>query len=85
VPVEHRNKTSLATRYVFLYFTQSKIAADGIDECPPPKPYYCIEGGEPEGNRIYRYELVDNGSKLINPKLLLDLPAEPGPVHNVIS
>jgi aldose sugar dehydrogenase len=81
--VGHRNKTSsFSTTYVFLYFTQSKISADGIDECPPPKPYYCIEGGEPEGNRIYRYELVDNGSKLIDPKLLLDLPAGPGPVHN---
>jgi glucose/arabinose dehydrogenase len=31
-------------------------------------------------NRVYRYELVDN--KLVNPKLLLDLPATPGPRHN---
>jgi glucose/arabinose dehydrogenase len=50
--------------YVFLYYTESK------DE----------DGGEPEGNRVYRYELVDN--KLINPKLLLDLPYLPGPAHN---
>jgi aldose sugar dehydrogenase len=33
----------------------------------------------PLGNRLYRYELVNN--KLINPKLLLDLPAR-GSVHN---
>jgi glucose/arabinose dehydrogenase len=29
---------------------------------------------------LYRYELVNN--KLVNPKLLLDLPATPGPRHN---
>jgi aldose sugar dehydrogenase len=38
------------------------------------------DGGDPVGNRLYRYELVDN--KLINPKLLLDLPYLPGPAHN---
>lgn len=36
--------------------------------------------GEPLGNRLYRYELINN--KLVNPKLLLDLPALPGPYHN---
>jgi glucose/arabinose dehydrogenase len=35
--------------------------------------------GVPE-NHVYRYELIDN--KLINPKLILDLPASPGPFHN---
>ena len=34
----------------------------------------------PIGNRVYRYELFDN--KLVDPKLLLDLPAIPGPRHN---
>ena len=34
----------------------------------------------PHGNRVYRFELADN--KLVNPKLLLDLPAIPGPRHN---
>jgi aldose sugar dehydrogenase len=38
------------------------------------------DNGEPLGNRLYRYELV--GDKLVNPKLLLDLPAFPGPYHN---
>jgi len=38
------------------------------------------DNGEPIGNRLYRYELVNN--KLVNPKLLLDLPVEPGPYHN---
>jgi glucose/arabinose dehydrogenase len=36
--------------------------------------------GSPLGNRVYRYELVDN--KLINPKLILNLPVTPGPFHN---
>jgi aldose sugar dehydrogenase len=38
------------------------------------------DGGSPIGNRLYRYELV--GNELLNPKLTLDLPAEPGPYHN---
>lgn len=34
------------------------------------------------GNRVYKYELAENGSKLTIPKMLLDLPWEPGPGHN---
>ena len=34
----------------------------------------------PLGNRVYRYELIDD--KLINPKLILNLPATPGPFHD---
>src|ERR687890_1088010 len=30
-------------------------------------------------NHLYRYELVNN--KLVNPRLLLDLPGNPGPAH----
>jgi glucose/arabinose dehydrogenase len=58
-----------STTYVFLYFTEIE-GEDGEDR----------EGKEPIGNRLYRYELVDNS--LINPKILLDLPATPGPRHN---
>jgi len=36
------------------------------------------DDGEGIGNRLYRYELVDN--RLVNPKLLLNLPA--GSLHN---
>ena len=36
--------------------------------------------GSPLGNRVYRYELIDD--KLINPKLILNLPATPGPFHD---
>ncbi len=38
--------------------------------------------GEALGNRVYKYELNENGTKLLQPKLLLDLPWEPGPGHN---
>ena len=37
-------------------------------------------GEFPIGNRVYKYELVNN--KLVNPKVLLNLPAVPGPSHN---
>ena len=39
-----------------------------------------IDGGDVLGNRLYRYEYDDG--KLVNPKLLLDLPTIPGPSHN---
>ena len=61
--------------FIFLYFTESQTR-DAED-------YNSSEmTSEPLGNRLYRYELVDNNSKLVNPKLLLDLPASPGPLHN---
>jgi glucose/arabinose dehydrogenase len=47
--------------------------------------YYTEKGsmkGQILGNRIYKYELGENATKLLNPKLLLSLPWEPGPGHN---
>lgn len=38
--------------------------------------------GEALGNRIYKYELDKNATKLSKPQLLLDLPWKPGPGHN---
>ena len=38
------------------------------------------DGGEPIANRLYRYQLVND--RLVNPKLILDLPISPGPFHN---
>jgi aldose sugar dehydrogenase len=55
---------------VFLYFTEASNN-DGDDDSKNPV--------NPLGNRLYRYDLV--GNKLINPTLLLDLPALPGPRH----
>ncbi|MDQ5876356.1 MAG: PQQ-dependent sugar dehydrogenase, partial [Thermoproteota archaeon] len=65
--VSRENET---TTYVFLYFTESGGGVDGDDR----------QGVSPAGNRLYRYEL--QGDQLVNPLLLLDLPALPGPRYN---
>ena len=57
--------------YVFLYFTESSTGDDYSGD---------VGINEPLGNRLYRYVWLNNS--LINPKLLLDLPAVPGPNHN---
>jgi len=53
--------------FVFLYFTES---SSGEDE------------GEPLGNRLYRYELANDGNSLIDPKLLLEISTGPGSKDN---
>ena len=63
------SKNSKLPKYVFLYFTESQTK-DGDD----------LQGKKPIGNRLYRYELENN--TLVKGKLLLDLPAIPGPHHN---
>jgi len=52
--------------YVFLYLTESKNG----DTYRP----------EPLSNHLYRYDLENN--KLVNPKLLLQLPVTARPIHN---
>jgi aldose sugar dehydrogenase len=60
------------TAYVFLYYTQAQTnRGDDI-----------TEGKQPLSNRLYGYELNNNTNKLVNPKLLLDLPATPGAIGN---
>ena len=71
-------KNDKNTTNVFLYYTESSEKRDGNDDCPTPTD--CNKGNDPLGNRLYRYELIHD--KLMNPKLLLDLPATPGPAHN---
>jgi aldose sugar dehydrogenase len=62
------NATTIA--HVFVYYTQAQTnTGDDVRE-----------GKQPLGNRLYRYELHNN--KLVNPKLLLDLPAFPGAIGN---
>ena len=63
------SKSDSGTVYVFLYFTE---AEDGSGSSS--------SSSEPIGNRLYRYEWVND--QLVNPILLLDLPATPGPRHN---
>ena len=59
------DSTNVANKtFIFLYFTESSSKDDG----------------EPIGNRLYRYELI-NG-QLTNQKLLLDMPAGPGSKDN---
>src|SRR5918994_1063681 len=80
IAVSNKTQNGIAHTYVFIYFTQSRTSEDGGDDCPPPEPYFCRKDTEPLGNRLYRYELIND--KLVNPKLLLDWPATPGPNHN---
>src|ERR671913_227437 len=61
IAVAERTNPSTPT-YVFLYYTEAE-SKDGED---------LSEKKDPLGNRLYRYELVND--KLVNPKLLLDLP-----------
>ncbi|HET6800085.1 MAG TPA: PQQ-dependent sugar dehydrogenase, partial [Nitrososphaeraceae archaeon] len=42
--------------------------------------YFTESGGETLRNRVYRYNW--NGETLVNPTLILDLPAIPGPNHD---
>ncbi len=55
--------------HIYLYFTESLIDGDDISQKKIPL-----------GNRLYRYDLVND--KLVNPKLILDLPSTPGSAHN---
>jgi aldose sugar dehydrogenase len=80
IAAANRTHNGTTHAYVYLYFTVSKFPKDGFDSCPPPDPYYCEQRSEPLGNRLYRYEMKNN--TFVNPKLLLDLPATPGPNHN---
>ena len=57
--------------YVFLYYTESGGGKTGDD---------VTDGTQPAGNVLYRYELANN--QLVNPKILLRLPATPGPYHD---
>ena len=61
-------KTNIGPVHVFLYFTESVKDGDDVSEKKIPL-----------GNRLYRYDLADD--KLVNPKLLLDLPSEPCCIH----
>ena len=53
------SKGSHIEGYVFVYFDESEV---GDCDCPP------------NATRLYRYELVSNGSELVNPKLFISLP-----------
>jgi glucose/arabinose dehydrogenase len=66
---ENSNYYDVGITYVFLYYTELTGEGNSDDD-------------DSVRNRLYRYEFDQNGVELINPKLLLDLPATPGPTHN---
>ena len=67
--------------HIFLYYTEAKEGhADGEDRCLSPDK--CIEGYLPKGNMLYKYELSQDGSKLINPKLIFSWPPLKRADHN---
>jgi len=60
--------------YVFLFFNEapSKYGTD-VDDQKEAEQVNITLGYDREGDRLYRYELVDN--KLVHPKLLIDIGA----------
>jgi aldose sugar dehydrogenase len=73
---KNNNQSAPNSNIVYLYYTESR--QDGKDTCSSTSN--CSKENQPLGNRLYRYELLNN--KLVNPKLLFDLPATPGAAHN---
>ncbi|MDP9288410.1 MAG: PQQ-dependent sugar dehydrogenase [Thermoproteota archaeon] len=65
---KNNNKTDSVNTNVFLYFTESDNKSSNI------------RNDEQLRNRVYKYDW--NGQTLVNPTLILDLPAIPGPYHN---
>ena len=67
---EKENKNTKDNIFVFLYYTHcTKVKGQ------PKSAQYC-------GNYIYKYELDSISNKLINPNLILNVSALPGPSHN---
>ena len=77
--------STVGKTYVFLFYTEAEPGtqvSEEDDDDNGEEQTSIGDGGQPIGNRLYRFELSENGSKLVNPKLLLDLPYLPGPAHN---
>jgi glucose/arabinose dehydrogenase len=84
---EIKNRTMIQTILDLNVANASERGLLGIAISDEPKYVFLfytetenVDGGKLLGNRVYRYEYIDG--KLINPKLLLDLPTMPGPSHN---
>jgi aldose sugar dehydrogenase len=75
--------STVGKTYVFLFYTEAgrSTQVDEGEDGNGEEQTSNGDGGQPIGNRLYRYELSGNGSKLVNPTLLLDLPYQPGPAH----
>ena len=80
VAVAKQNKSSTnsgSSTFVFLYFTvYGRCGNNGSAGASMAKTATTTVAA----NCLYKYELV--GNKLVNPRLLLSLPGNPGPIHN---
>jgi aldose sugar dehydrogenase len=65
------NNCEISKPFIFLYFTEANPNKDPVN--PNLKE-------SPVRNKLYRYELEDD--KLVNPKLILDLPRSNWSIHN---
>jgi glucose/arabinose dehydrogenase len=75
------NNSTVGKQYIFLYYTEAKDGqTDGKDKCFSPSR--CIPGHLPNGNRLYRYELSGDETKLINKKLIFSWPGFKSADHN---
>jgi aldose sugar dehydrogenase len=68
------NRTTKNPSYVFLYFTKGETR-DGEDNRQ-------VDDDRTFRNSMYRYQLVNNNTKLINPKLLFQPPPTDYTFHN---
>ncbi len=64
------DSSNVKDTFIFLYYTHC------------PKLSGQAQTSQNCGNYVYRYKLDLNNNKLIDPKLILSLPALPGPSHN---
>ena len=71
-----KEKDLNGSKSIYLFFTESGVGGDYLDFCP--EIVDCL-GDQPKGNRLYKYQFKDNN--LVEPELLLDLPASTGSNH----
>src|SRR5207247_11419267 len=71
-PLLHVN---VATSFLEWGLLGIAVAKSGNANEPRNVFLYYTESGVEGGNRVYRYDLTDDNTQLINPKLLLNLPA----------
>jgi aldose sugar dehydrogenase len=69
IAIAKHSSTNGRATYVFLYFTETE--KKDVEDTS--------KKNDVVGNRLYRYELANN--KLVNPKLLFDLPSQAKPFH----
>lgn len=76
--------TEEKTTYIFIYFTEFDMSNRRTDSCNIENSGANRSACEAASlfNRLVRYELSADKTRLINPKPLLEINALPGPIHN---